>query len=59
MVTADYTDGVRGEVLAHGHGGYTVSGYDPTADGAQTVIVSYSVVRVTKTTSFRVEVAGW
>ncbi|WP_327043135.1 bacterial Ig-like domain-containing protein [Micromonospora ureilytica] len=58
VVTADYTDGVRDEVLAHGHGGYTVSGYDPTTAGTQTVIVSYSVVGMTRTASFPVEVVG-
>lgn len=58
VVTADYTDGLRDEVLAHGHGGYTVSGYDPTTAGAQTINVSYSVVGVTRTASFPVEVVG-
>ncbi|WP_206024959.1 immunoglobulin-like domain-containing protein [Micromonospora zingiberis] len=58
VVTADYTDGVRDEELLRGHGGYSVSGYDPTIPGEQTVTVSYTVVDVTKTASFTVDVVG-
>ncbi|MEU8254398.1 immunoglobulin-like domain-containing protein [Micromonospora inaquosa] len=58
VVTADYTDGVRDEVVPHGHGGYTVSGYDAATVGAQTVMVAYSVVGVTRVASFPVKVVG-
>jgi hypothetical protein len=56
VVTADYTDGVKGEVLARGYGGYAVSGYDPNASGTQTVTVSYTVAGRAKAASFRVVV---
>ncbi|MEV4766825.1 immunoglobulin-like domain-containing protein [Micromonospora chokoriensis] len=58
VVTADYTDGVQDEVLLAGHGGYTVSGYDPNTPGRQTVTVSYTVVDQTRTSSFQVDVVG-
>ncbi|WP_051723667.1 immunoglobulin-like domain-containing protein [Micromonospora chokoriensis] len=56
VVTADYTDGVQDEVLLAGHGGYTVSGYDPNRPGRQSVTVSYTVAGQTRTSSFQVEV---
>ncbi|MGW5560139.1 immunoglobulin-like domain-containing protein [Micromonospora sp. NPDC003944] len=58
VVTADYTDGVRDEVLLAGHGGYTVSGYDPNKPGRQTVTVAYTVAGQTRTASFQVDVVG-
>ncbi|MDG4840302.1 immunoglobulin-like domain-containing protein [Micromonospora parva] len=58
VVTADYTDGVRDEVLLAGHGGYLVSGYDPHKPGRQTVTVSYTVAGQTRTGSFQVDVVG-
>ncbi|WP_433499436.1 immunoglobulin-like domain-containing protein [Sphaerimonospora sp. CA-214678] len=56
VVTADYTDGVKDEVLAEGYGGYSVPGYDSAAPGTQTVTVSYTVTGTTKTASFQVDV---
>ena len=58
MVTADYTDGVKDEVLLPGYGGYSVSGYHPETPGTQTVTVSYTVVDRTKTASFQVYVVA-
>ncbi|MBB6476127.1 immunoglobulin-like domain-containing protein [Sphaerisporangium rubeum] len=58
VVTADYTDGVNNEVLAEGHGGYSVSGYDPALPGTQTVTVSYTVAGTTKTATFQVDVVN-
>jgi len=57
-VSADYSDGVTGEDLVPGYGGYVVSGYDPRNAGMQTVTVSYTVAGRTKTASFPVVVAG-
>ncbi|MEV7809095.1 immunoglobulin-like domain-containing protein [Microbispora sp. NPDC088329] len=58
VVTADYTDGVKDEVLAEGYGGCSVSGYDPAKPGTQAVTVSYTVADTTKTASFPVRVVG-
>ncbi|MGW3890430.1 immunoglobulin-like domain-containing protein [Micromonospora chokoriensis] len=58
VVTADYTDGIRDEVLLAGHGGYIVSGYDPNEPGRQTVTVSYTVAGQTRTASFPVDVVA-
>ncbi len=58
VVTADYTDGMKDEVLAEGYGGYSVSGYDPATSGRQTVTVSYTVAGGTMTASFQVDVEG-
>ena len=52
------SDGVSGEVLVAGYGGYAVSGYDPRKVGPQIVDVSYTAAGRTKTASFRVVVAG-
>ena len=56
VATADYSDGVTGEVLARGHGGYAVSGYDPNTPGTQRVTVSYTVVGQTRTAAFQLVV---
>jgi hypothetical protein len=56
VVTADYTDGVTGEVLLPGYGGYAVSGYDARKPGTQTVTVTYTVAGRAKTASFDVRV---
>jgi hypothetical protein len=56
VVTADYTDGVTGEVLVPGYGGYAVSGYDARRVGTQTVTVTYTVAGRAKTASFDVRV---
>lgn len=58
VVTADYTDGVRDEVLLQGYGGYTVSGYDSKTPGQRTVTVAYAVAGRAKTASFRVDVVA-
>lgn len=56
VFTADYTDGVRDEVLARGHGGYAVSGFDANSPGMQRVTVSYTVVDRTRTAAFELVV---
>ncbi|MEO8358771.1 MAG: bacterial Ig-like domain-containing protein [Vicinamibacteria bacterium] len=56
VITADYTDGMKGEVLQHGRGGYLVSGYNSNAPGDQVLTVSYTVVGRTEVASFRVAV---
>ena len=56
VVTADYSDGLKDELLLPGRGGYVVSGYDPTKRGQQQIDVSYTVVDQTRTASFAVTV---
>ena len=56
VVTADYSDGLKDEVLLPGRGGYLVSGHDPTERRRQQITVSYTVVNQTRTASFDVTV---
>jgi hypothetical protein len=56
VVSADYSDGVTGEILVPGYGGYVVSGYDARKPGTQTVTVSYTVAGRTRTAAFPVVV---
>lgn len=56
VVTAKYSDAVT-ETLGEGYGGYILTGSGPwRTPGEYTVEVSYSVLEVTQTASFNVEV---
>ncbi|MBE3049224.1 glycoside hydrolase family 43 protein, partial [Candidatus Bathyarchaeota archaeon] len=54
-VEATYSDGVVDELL-RGYGGYSVAGFESGGPGVRTVSVSYSVVGVTKSASFEVQI---
>ncbi|GAM43325.1 arabinosidase [Talaromyces pinophilus] len=56
VVTAEYSDAVT-EALGEGYGGYSLSGSGPwLTPGKHTVVVSYTVLEVTQTASFDVDV---
>jgi hypothetical protein len=59
VVSASYTDGIKGEIISEGHGGYLVSGFDTQKPGKQVVTVSYMVVNVIKTATFQVKVTSY
>ncbi|MEO8621016.1 MAG: bacterial Ig-like domain-containing protein [bacterium] len=56
VITADYTDNVKGEMLPPGVGGYLLSGYEANVPGTQTVTVSYTVAGKTRNAAFQVVV---
>lgn len=56
VVTADYSDGMNGEVLLPGRGGYLVSGFNRAKRGQQQINVSYTVVDQTRRASFNITV---
>ena len=55
-VTASYSDGVTGETIVPGYGGYVVIGYDANTVGSQTPAVCFAVGETRKCASFTVTV---
>lgn len=56
-VTADFDDGLVGEELLPGHGGWTVTGHDPHRSGEQRITVRAEDGEVAVSTVFTVHVA--
>ncbi|KFY01528.1 hypothetical protein V490_00885 [Pseudogymnoascus sp. VKM F-3557] len=55
-IEAIYSDGIIDDELHEGYGGYTLSGFDSDMLGTRIVTVSYTVVNVTRTSTFKVDV---
>ncbi len=58
LLSATYSDDKPGIEIKEGFGGYTVTGFDSSDAGLQTVTVSFTVGDTTKTATFEVRVAG-